>query len=1122
MNFHSIWTIARFEAKLLLRSWAFRIFSAGGFLILLIMDIAVGSKVADEPHYMVALSSALPLANLKMLNVYQGIIAAFLATEFMKRDRKHDTTQVFYVRSYSNWDYILGKLAGITTVFGFLNIAVLFQVLIIHLFFSHSPFAWQPYLYFLGIISIPTLFFMIGMSFLLITVLRSQALVFVIMLAYSLLVLIMLGGKYFNILDSFALWQPITYSDFNGLGDLKPLLLIRGAYFMFGLGLISLAVLTTRRLRQSITFNSLAGFIAVGSIAIACTLGVMHINDSKTDLAYREKLKELSITNANYPTATIRDYKIDLKLLNREINVVSKITTVNETDTALDSVFFTLNPGLTISSITSSGASVNFDRNEQICWVKPDGQLGINDSLILDVAYTGAIDDRVMYLDIEQERLDALYYLWMIRVKKQYSYCESDYLHLTPEAAWYPIAGVPHGAALPASGAQRFATYQLSATVPAGLTVISQNDGEPEIVTNESGVTYKFTSEQVLPQISLTAGNYERRSIDVDSVNYSLYFLPGHNYFDEYFENVGDTIEYLIRDLRNGYEVPLGIKYPYSNLSIVEVPAGFYSYERLWTSAQEMVQPQIVFMPEMGVVGDGTDLDRAKRSGTRRQERNNQEESSLVLESGYFNNFVKADLLAQNVAWWGIRRRVDFFEPRYELFSNFVSYKTRIVSDQWPVLNRAIESYYQQRVKVPDETFSRMWRGLTDTEKANLALKRIPFKDLLSNTKIERDIRQAALTNKCEYLLLMMEAKIGPDIFSEAMDSYLENNANTVVPESTFMQFASEMTNSDFAGIVDQWYADTVLAGYYIENVECYKVIDGERTRTQVKFKLTNPTKTDGALSVNIRYRKKQADRHSGRDQPDYTRTLFVPALTRHEIGIIVDDEVSNLQLGTFVSQNIPSVLQSHFREQKLRDDEIIFEGEIVDTFDLKSTVNASEYVVDNEDLGFEATNSARENWLRLYLLKLIGDEEENDVYHGMRFWDPPGTWLATTDQRFHGRFIHSAYYKRSGDGTSIVSWAADLEEAGDYDVYYYCEGEQRFRWWRRRNRGKMVDKGEKQFIVHHVDGSDDVPLDLNGVEEGWNFLGTFRFKSGENWIDLTDKTTAQTITADAIKWVKR
>jgi len=108
-NLYFIGRIAFYEARLLFRSWGFRIFSALGLIVLAINNIGFASPGITTPYFISSLSGSFPLSSLKLFNIFQGIIVAFMATEFFKRDRRHDSVQVVFARSFSNVEYFLGK-----------------------------------------------------------------------------------------------------------------------------------------------------------------------------------------------------------------------------------------------------------------------------------------------------------------------------------------------------------------------------------------------------------------------------------------------------------------------------------------------------------------------------------------------------------------------------------------------------------------------------------------------------------------------------------------------------------------------------------------------------------------------------------------------------------------------------------------------------------------------------------------------------------------------------------------------------------------------------------------------------------------------------------------------------
>ncbi len=119
MAFYIIRTIARYEMRTLLRSWFFRIFAGMSILGLGIFNAGLNIPGSGSPWVYRAIAASIPYANLIILNLGQAIVAVFLASEFLKQDRKNDTVEVIYVRSMSNGEYIFGKTLGILIRFSY-------------------------------------------------------------------------------------------------------------------------------------------------------------------------------------------------------------------------------------------------------------------------------------------------------------------------------------------------------------------------------------------------------------------------------------------------------------------------------------------------------------------------------------------------------------------------------------------------------------------------------------------------------------------------------------------------------------------------------------------------------------------------------------------------------------------------------------------------------------------------------------------------------------------------------------------------------------------------------------------------------------------------------------------
>lgn len=1121
----TIWTVARYETKVLLRSWAFRIFLILSLFFLIIMNIAFASPVANTPYFLSTVSGFLPLMNTKFLNLFQAVIIAFLACDFLKRDRRHDSTEVVYTRSMTNADYIIGKVLGILGLFFILDLIVLVIGLLFHLLLSTRPFALEPYILYPLLVSLPTLVFMIGAALILMNLVRVQAIVFVILIGFSFLSMTYLGRHFFNVADMFAFYQPLVYSDFIGFGNMHELLLLRGAYFLAGVALICAAVLLMRRLNQSKAANIVVAIVGVVALSLSILFAVAHLNDGYAARNYRQSLRELNRQVVETPTASVTDCDLRINSYHGALDAEANLTVRNKTSGPLDSLLLSLNPGLEILSVQGDGVA-SFHRDEHLLWVKLNSQLLSDSSLAVKITYRGQIDQRYCYLDLPDSRLESEYRIWIYAIPKTYAVVSKDYLLLTPECGFYPIAGLSNSCAFPAPGKNDFVNFKLNVDVAPGQVAISQG---MRSVDEKPGVkSYSFKSDVPLPQMSLIVGPYVERSVDVDSVSYALYNLPNHDYYMPFFDQVSDTLPYLIRDIKTKYEMELGLSYQYRKLELVEVPIQFYSYKREWTLAQEVVQPQDVLLQEMGAICAATDFSRLSRMATRRQERANQADAPEVTQATNFTAFIRSDILGTSPLRVNGGDLEDL-DPVFHITPNYSNFMLRLNSKRWPILEYALESYLANRVASTDEDFGMRFGGLTTGERANLAAGRLSLAQLLAGDRYP-DLRYAILESKGSQLLLSWAAAIGVQPFEQRLLSFFKDNrCSSVSADDLFAALAPD-SSLDLPDWIDTWYNETREPGYMIKDIQSYNVLDGNRVRTQIKFTLANPEPVAGVVRAAFRGRR-QRERFQPRwmrasGEEEETRTLYVPPQSEIQVSLLLDDPPAQMVLDTYVSQNIPSVLNERFMELELDRSKLPSDTDVVLPFSEEDFRKEGEYIVDNEDAGFEVASETEQNLLRRFLTGLSESDQEDDVpYIGLYFWNPPGSWKPTIDGNFYGKYVHSGYYKKSGDGAQRVAWNVSLPESDDYDIYYYVEQMNMPTFMRggRGNRGPGTrpDRGEKHFWVHHEDGEDEVVLDLNLAEPGWNLLGTFRLSAGQNRVELTDQGTTAFVTADAVRWVR-
>ncbi len=1112
LSFYKILTVARYEMKTLLRSWFFRIFSILAILFLILLNIGIHTKVGRTPWFMNGLNASLPYMDILILNVVQAIIGVFLASDFLKRDKKLDTTEVIYMRSMTNGDYVLGKTLGILFVFLTLNVIVLIISAIFHIFFSSATFTIAPYFLYPLVISLPTLLFIFGLSFLFMVTIRNQAVTFILLLGYIALTLFFLGKKLHYVFDYMAFNVPLMYSDFVGFGQLNVIFLHRGIYFLLGLGFIFATIFMIKRLPQSSTMTRFSAFFSVACIIGAGALAFVYIAGFSRGANLRQEIRDVSRQYLNSPTVQPVRYDVNLAHEGSKIDVKAELIFKNNTDRTIDKYIFTLNPGLKVKSVQSQSGDIDFTRKLHLVIAKPQIPLAPGAMDSLTIKYSGSINEDATYLDSDEEKRQELYKLWLYNVAKKIAFIKSDYVLLTPESFWYPVAGLPTSLTFPKKINKNFFSFNLNVKTNPKYTAISQGK-----MTDNGDGDFSFASDHPLTQRSLVIGNYAQKSIAVDSVDYRLYYLESHDYFSSYFTEIGDTLAALIRETKQDYENKIGLEYIFPRFYLVEVPIQFFYYPHIWTVAPEVVQPEMALVHEKGILMKGADIGNQFRWQEFRTRRSKQTITPQEQQSNVFTRFLRAGLFNSGFRRMFFEENILNLRPEYHVFPNYFNFVNNFTSSEVPIFNVALESYLSQKTHPVSSGFRRLFVGLTDEEKANIELMEKSLKEIFDDPA-KKDILSSVLSQKGQYLFKYIQSQIETEEFDTFISDFLKQRRFENVDVKLFANELSRITSFDLMPFFQKWYNEKKLPAFLITDINAYKIIDDDRTRFQIKFKAENYEDIDGLMSVTFRMagrRGRFSRTGSSADEPEEKLIRFGPEEIK-EIGIVLDDEPRILSINTLISQNLPTTITRRLEELELNKKAIAFDGVRNLSEHLKWT-ESNEIVVDNEDDGFSIVEPESQSFLKRLL---SSDKEDKEKYIGITFWRPPKRWRATTNADFFGKFIHSAYYTKSGDGSKKAIWKAQITSAGQYDVYYYASSI--FVPWRRHDSKRRNDITQDfHFFIYHDDGTEEIVVDMSDIDTGWTLLGTYYLSEGEAKVELTNKSKGRIVFADAVKWVK-
>jgi hypothetical protein len=130
------------------------------------------------------------------------------------------------------------------------------------------------------------------------------------------------------------------------------------------------------------------------------------------------------------------------------------------------------------------------------------------------------------------------------------------------------------------------------------------------------------------------------------------------------------------------------------------------------------------------------------------------------------------------------------------------------------------------------------------------------------------------------------------------------------------------------------------------------------------------------------------------------------------------------MMINTLFARNIPGEINmpvEEIRKSKNKIDET--EGEEILT-SMPRTTFPGEFIVDNEDPGFNAGNVEIQSPLK----KLFGIKSNrgNDYKQISMFWAPE-YWQPVVQSSYYGKYILSSVYTRSSSGDKHVTWKTKI-----------------------------------------------------------------------------------------------
>ena len=377
-------------------------------------------------------------------------------------------------------------------------------------------------------------------------------------------------------------------------------------YGILAFGLIGLSINRYPRLSQSPRWMWIGRVMAVVGLAGSASV-YAYTERSKLDVdAYRSKLLEAHVSLTR-PSAVVSHYTFDVDLLDRSPLAARVIVSLsNPQDVRLDTLTFSLNPGLRVSDVSIGSVVAVFAQEGP--FVHVIHPLDAGDSAAVEFDYAGDVDIEAFDLRKSETRLRKSRHPFY--KGDMTAWIESRSVFLPPRSKWYPTPGPDYREDVRPS----YATATLKVSVPEDLTVVTQGV-TTDSYQSEGRLTTVWNVETAVPVYSLNAGVYEVFETRVHEIDMALYLHPAHTrqvtFFAEAQEGVLEALDQIIDVMEQETALP----YPFPRLSIVEVPFQIQWYYEGWEEQGGLVQPGILMVEEDVLMGKRfkRDMDRRKR-----------------------------------------------------------------------------------------------------------------------------------------------------------------------------------------------------------------------------------------------------------------------------------------------------------------------------------------------------------------------------------------------------------------------------------------------------------------------------------------------------------------------------
>jgi len=1098
--------ISRVQAKLFHREWIgkFLFLTIIGFIGYYILYFSTDLFSSNnkfnlpKPSGELYMPTVFPYTVAFLFSVLQYFPLIFLAASFFFKG-KTDTKDALQVRQTGNIVFYTAAAGGLIRVVGTWGIVAFMMTMIIHLSASMAPFNGWLYGYYFITMVIPAAVFITGLAFVIFPAVKNPALGIIILFAIIGSTLHLEGESWKGVMNFTGINLPNEYSEITGFANRETYLLQRVGWMIAGIALTIFSALFEQRPENTPKGRSRNGVAGIGVLLVGgiCLAGTWGIHEQKHDK--RKGYIETYNRYANQEKLDPIEHEIDITPKGNTLTGRARILLLNRNGKPLKECILYLNPALKVETLHVDGKICPFQREKQVIIIPQ--KIADGDTMHVDITYSGKIDGDIFYLDVpERETRDPWTWNTGLCYKgKEYFYLEEEQIVLFPEALWYPVCAPPVNPASPYAVETHFSRYTLNVHEAGNKTVISQGKME------RKGNTITFHPEHPLHGITLVAGHYEKRSLHVDSVDFEIYFYPGHSKLLEPF------LGYSAKSPRSYKHIP------FQHLQFVETPKLLASYYRTQRGGSNLVQPEMVCFPERMPTkwDDRWQIKKMEQTIFRRNT-----DFDAFINNLTRNEYIHNPLLPPR-QWLShplSKQQKDpkIMNPLYIApYSHLLSFSSKEFPGLGELIFSAAKHGYNKATQSTATCVSKNYQaGLHFLTKHCL-------QDGLQSSFSSPDFMHTLIELKTdEFYSLFNRQGIANYRIDSFLQAYLPAKRFQMIETDSLQAVIQQAFRVDLKKILQTLYAPkTCLPAFMIKDLKLLvqkKENNQETSPALCSFSVYNDSDTDGIIT--LRYASHSIPNNNRYFATNQTIQYLIPAgkgkkITRYIPSIKLS--YASLLFGFSENEPIDKIIEETIVHTPFLD--TINQEELITREDFLHT---EEIVIDNNDNGFSLKKEKQP------LLQQWFKQEEIETERVQT--DIP-RWQSIHDADAFGYIKRSIVGRPVTNSDSDAKWETILPESGIYEVFIYHADLNTSRSISDLSYYQNIKTNQisQYYTVKHGNKKTNVTLthDKNKPSRNkyWHSVGTFYFPADStSSVTLHNKgIEGQIIWADAVMWRK-